>query len=105
MDRIRTDTDSDISDNHICVSFQFPSLRMETDRIRTDTNSNISDIFEYPFSYFLTFPSLLVINQSGFRGFTGVYLNLHLLPSTRCACFYEVRCYYYGIYLCVCEIK
>ena len=47
----------------------------------------------------------LVINQSGFRGFTGVYLNLHLLPSTRCACFYEVRCYYYGIYLCVREIK
>ena len=53
-DQIRTDTDSDISNNHIYVSFQFPSLRMETDRIRTDTNSDISDIFGYPFSYFLT---------------------------------------------------
>ena len=52
--RIRTNTDSDISDNHICVSFQFPSLKIETDRIRTDTNSNISNIFEYPFSFFLT---------------------------------------------------
>ena len=53
-DRIRTDTDSDISDNHICVSFRFPSLRMETDRICTDMNSDISDIFGYPFSCFLT---------------------------------------------------
>ena len=53
-DRIRTDTDSDISDNHICVSFQFPSLRMETDQIRTDANSDISDIFRYLFFCFLT---------------------------------------------------
>jgi len=51
MDRIRTDTDSDISDNHICVSFQFPSLRMEMDRIRMDTNSDISDIFGYLFIF------------------------------------------------------
>ena len=35
-DRICTDTNSDILDNCIFVSFQFPSLRMETDRIRTD---------------------------------------------------------------------
>ena len=51
MDRIRTDTDSDISNSHICVSFQFPSLRMEMDRIRTDTNSDISDIFGYLFIF------------------------------------------------------
>jgi len=55
-DRIRTDTDSDISDNYICIFFQFPSLRMKTDQIRTDTNSNISNIFEYLF--FLPFPSI-----------------------------------------------
>ena len=54
MDRICTDTNSDISDNYIYIFFQFPSLRIETDRIRTDTDSNISDIFEYPFFYFLT---------------------------------------------------
>jgi hypothetical protein len=53
-DQIRTDTDSDISNNHICVFFQFPSLGMETDRIHTDTNSDISDIFEYLFFCFLT---------------------------------------------------
>ena len=53
-DQIRTDTDSDISDNHICVSFQFPSLRMKTDQICTDTNSDISDILGYPFSCLLT---------------------------------------------------
>ena len=52
--RIRTDTDSDISDNHICVFFQFPSFRMETDRIRTDTNSDILNIFGYLFFCFLT---------------------------------------------------
>ena len=54
-DQIRTDTDSNISDNHICISFRFPSFKMETDQIRTDTNSDISNIFGYPF-----FPSLVV---------------------------------------------
>ena len=53
-DQIRTDTDSNISDNHICISFQFPSFKMETDQIRTYTNSDISNIFGYPIFYFLT---------------------------------------------------
>jgi len=53
--RIRfTDTDSNMSDNHICISFRFPSFKMETDQIRTDTNSDISDILGYPFSCLLT---------------------------------------------------
>ena len=52
-DLIRTNTDSDISDNHICVSFQFLFFGMEMDRIRRNTNSDISNILEYPFSYFL----------------------------------------------------
>ena len=59
-DRIRMDMDSDISNNHICVSFQFPSLRMKTDRIRIDTDSNISNIFEYSFFCFLTVSILLL---------------------------------------------
>ena len=62
--QIRMDTDSDISDNHICVFFQFPSLRMETDRIRTDTNSDISDIFEYLFFCLLT---VFISNGGGIR--------------------------------------
>ena len=62
--RIRMDTDSDISDNHICVFFQFPSLRMETDRIRTDTDSDISDNH---FPVRLPFPSLPAAHRTGGR--------------------------------------
>ena len=54
-DGISMDTDLDISDNRISVSFQFPSLRMETDRIRTDTDSDISDNH---FLVSLPFPSI-----------------------------------------------
>ena len=57
-DRIRTDTDSDISYNRISVSFPFPSLRMETDRIRTDTNS-------------LLFPSLALAQSATVGGSGG----------------------------------
>jgi hypothetical protein len=55
-DRIRMETDSDISDIRLPVSFQFPSPRMEVDRIRMETDSDISNIH---FPMFFMFPSLL----------------------------------------------
>ena len=83
-DRIRIETDSDISDIHFSISlqfpslftphivreafpfiamslndtksFQFPSLRMETDRICMETDSDISDIH---FLISHPFPSLV----------------------------------------------
>jgi len=42
--------DSDISDIHIPISFQFPSIpRMEIDRIRMEMDSDISDIYFFCF--------------------------------------------------------